>query len=509
MIAYIKDAKTFATKHTSPAAGSLALRSALGEVSALQLADMGCATAGDLVFAGGFAGVVTEADAHKRALSCVGIESLFARALLPVTDDCAGGVEQFIQRQLETHFKSVEDVAFALPYLQVETRTQTPSALAPEVGADGTWNLRDFFYRAALLAHVHVEFSAARDGMQITLIRRDPQVHNVFLDTAGFRLIEDVKTPPGAAKATVQVEADGSVQEWYLMADGSITREPDGERAAGSWEVAGAATAEAAEQMARKLLLQNGGGRTLVFSTPREYAFMDRLHIRCTDGETLRSYVASVQTDDTGRFTYRTGEAALTLDEKLKTLRATAPVVVNSLASTSTTAPLAAAQGKILKELAMQGVPGPQGPKGDKGDTGEKGDKGDTGNGLDENNFLTAAGASIPYTLLFSGTWASASESITLDGLSKFRMLVVQMSGNGTGIPLWRQVNNGIYFRGEGAAAGLNGTAISITNYAMAFTVSGNTLTKAAYSRIRHNNATTHDSGSGTWPDIVYIWGVL
>ena len=88
---------------------------------------------------------------------------------------------------------------------------------------------------------------------------------------------------------------------------------------------------------------------------------------------------------------------------------------------------------------------------------------------------------------LFSGTWASAS--ITRDGISNYKLFLVEFSGKDTAV---LAMIKGTAFRGMGGYS----TANSMTTYHISATVSGNTLTWGAANQVTHTFGGNHGAKS-------------
>lgn len=113
MVAYIKDRKTFGTKHYADAIYDATLQSIYDEVTTIEMrGSPEQVERGDFVFVDGFSGIISEIDVDrdKLILTCDDIVKVFRRDLFPVTDSAQNGVEAFIKRQIDANYKNIADM---------------------------------------------------------------------------------------------------------------------------------------------------------------------------------------------------------------------------------------------------------------------------------------------------------------------------------------------------------------------------------------------------------------
>lgn len=321
MHAYIKDGHTFETKHHGTVLDwDFVLASIDDDTSDIQIAgSANTVLAGDIVFAGEYAGLIKEAEienGHIR-ITCIDMINLFNRPLLAVDFPVGSSVEAFVAEQIRANYIELEDVMYRVPYLSIITSTNTQGQ-GPDT-EDGLWTIKEYAAKLRKLYNIHVSFSAARDNLVVRIARMGKNTHKVFLDNSQWELIEESFSRETVGKITTKAEDTGAAQDWYLLTDGSITNTytPEG-RVDGTWEVMTVSKAEEAADKVAEEFASNTASHLIEFATEREYGFCDDVIIRTKKGLIVTSYITSIrQEKGNSKKIYKSGELRLMLEEKL------------------------------------------------------------------------------------------------------------------------------------------------------------------------------------------------
>lgn len=321
MIAYVIDDKSCANKYVGPAVYDLTLKSIYDDVSTVTLPGAGSMVEkGDLVYIGGYRGIVdgVEYNGDTAELSCVDIAELFSRMIFMADDNCADGIEQFIQRQIEKNYLYIDDMMYRRPYIKVNALTRTPSETLLPDDEGGLWSIKTFARKAMRCADIFIDYKFSKNTLIIDIARRDRKRHTVLLSMSDIEVIEESMQNSQTAKITTR-ESGGYEKDWYMLEDGSITHEYTAVgRVDGMWESLLISEGQDAEIEVINRFGENGYSHLIEFATTRDYEFGDMLVIRTKNGRVLRSYITSVRmVSGDARIIYRAGEARLMIDEKL------------------------------------------------------------------------------------------------------------------------------------------------------------------------------------------------
>ena len=320
MQCFIKDGKSFRTKHIAPAVGDITIKSIYDEVSNITIPRQGYTVGvGDFIFTEGYAGIVNEVSAEDGAisLSCIDINRLFRRDLFPV-EWVGAGIEEFIKEQIEREYVDVEDVIYRLPYLDVVIHTRTLEDVKPE-NSEGLWNLKSYFARVRRLAGVFVEFSADGDRLRVDIMRRDRPFHNIDLTMGGFEVLEESFSSGTTGRVTAKAEDTGEISDWYLLENGEIVNEyTAADRVEGEWAKLVVDGVDDVETQVKNIFNTNSYSHMIEFATYKKYGFYDECVLKTPGGKIVRSYISAVRkVSGDERTIYKTGELRLMIDEEL------------------------------------------------------------------------------------------------------------------------------------------------------------------------------------------------
>ncbi len=317
MIGIIKDRRSFVTKRTVQiTAYDAVLDSIYNSTSSFTLAGSIELTAGDFLLMGSHIWVIGSFSPGqgKTDVTCEGIFSLFSRELPAITEP-GTSIESFLAGVIHEHFTAQPDEAYRIPFLRTEILTE-PGFLTPLLEQDGLWSVRSYIAYVRRLRNVFTEVRVTKDTLVLTIRRRVPEGHSVFMGHIGYELISENYSSSSVAKITVL--SDGTAADYYLLADGTVSTSPSGERAEGTWETMTVSNPEDALSTVENAFAANSKSHSIEFYGTRKIPFYDRVKIRLKD-RVLESYISqvSIQSGDT-RWRYKSGELKVTFTEKQK-----------------------------------------------------------------------------------------------------------------------------------------------------------------------------------------------
>lgn len=321
MNCYIKDKNTFKTKLMAPAQFELTVKSVFQEVSTVRVAGTeGKIAKGDYIFLGSFTGVINEIDIEKNisTLTCSDMSALFCRELVDDSDTAQSGVEDFIKRQIDKNYKNASDAIYRHPFLETIVKTITPSPVKPDI-EKGFWRLDNFLSKALRLHDISVDFAPKKDKLQVIISKKQRMHHNIDFSLPDHVLLEEVVSAEQVGKITSVIEETNQRQDWYLLEDGSITKNYTTEnRVDGKWEILFVKDADTVESEVKKRFEENKYSHLIEFASHKDYGFYDFVTIRTLKGTVFRSYISAIQAKSSDRMiTYKTGEMRTTIDEKI------------------------------------------------------------------------------------------------------------------------------------------------------------------------------------------------
>ncbi|MEL7610596.1 MAG: hypothetical protein AAGU74_13975, partial [Bacillota bacterium] len=217
----------------------VAIASIYDENSTFAIAGEHALSQGSFIFFEGHGWLIDKAAPSEgvTSITAVDLVQLFKRAIVypgPGTD-----IESFIAAAIEDNFAAAGDAAYDMPYIAVTAVTSTPF-IAPEV-KDGVYSLKEYIALVRRLAWVFVDFSVARDTLEITVGARAVPTRKIDFADDAYRLIAESYSAASIAKITAVELVDGSaslVRDFYLLTNGVIIEDPgSAERAAGDWSV--------------------------------------------------------------------------------------------------------------------------------------------------------------------------------------------------------------------------------------------------------------------------------
>jgi hypothetical protein len=324
MIGYIKDKKTFQTKCAVACIDyDLTLCSIYDEKSTVAIPKNEFVNNDDFIYLeNGYFGIIQAIDTKDNlfALSCNDIGNLFSRKLFP-PDTMPETIEAFISDQIQTQFIECTDELYAIPFIQVEALTGTPSTMRPDV-EDGVFSLKGYIAKARRLHNVFVDFKILKDTLFIQIQRKPIATHTIDFSDRSFEVLEENYSSNSTAKITAKAEDTGSVSNWYLLDDGTTTNTYQTQnRANGNWDTLFIHREEDIPERVAALFAKNTYSHLIEFRLPdskMKYEFYDRLRIRTKSGLVLYSYVSGIRKTQATFTTIQSGELRVLFTDQNK-----------------------------------------------------------------------------------------------------------------------------------------------------------------------------------------------
>lgn len=320
MTIYIKDPRTWRTVAMYEAYDrEEVLGSIWAEYSRFYVAEVPRISAGALLVSDGRLYVVecitTYGDAYE--IDCTEAVTLFSRRLPPVAED-GTGIEAFAAAQLMDNYIDVLDPVYAMPWLTVVGEGSTPW-IRPVLDDEGLWSMRSYLTYVRRIKSIFARWTLGRDGCTLTVSKIYPRTYN--LDFGSGRYIpEEITTPAAGVARITTISEDGTTQDFWRLADGSITTElPQGGRAAGSWETLALLDDEDPAAAAASRFAESAGSSKLTFYSADDLDFYANINARLPDGRVVSTYIASKKyISAQGLYFYRCGNAATTLTDDMQ-----------------------------------------------------------------------------------------------------------------------------------------------------------------------------------------------
>lgn len=277
---------------------------------------------GDIVFAGDYMGIIKEIEREKIVahLKCDHIVKLFEREIV-FTEGPTGAVEQFIKTQIDQNYTNQADALYRLPYLNVIAESSTPTTMFPDV-ENSVWNIKSYIAKTRRVLGVFTTYEVSRTQLTVRIKSRFDPVKNLDLSDPSVMLLEESYSNKAVGKITSISEEDGTVQDWYLLNDGTITNTyMESGRVAGDWVSLQYRDADNLQYDIQNEFYRNQYSHKIRFSVPIQkarFAFYDKLKI--AHGKHLfLSYIAAIRTNkNSARVEYQCGELRTTFTDKLQ-----------------------------------------------------------------------------------------------------------------------------------------------------------------------------------------------
>lgn len=335
MWAFVKNFATYRTVNMAAViASALTLDSLSAENSTVTVVgtDIGQSDAGNWLVIDGqvYSISVVKPQTDRTLLTLVSPLDVFSRLLEFFEQTTTQTVGNFIAQQLNEHWISCTDAAYALPYLVVSNLDTTVFS-PPELDKDGCYKLADYARLMRRSYRTTMRFSDAGDSL-VCLIDTPPvEDHNVSFDDGHSQLQSLDYSSSGTAKLTVLCDVDTGEKDdagepilfrqrstWYLAEDGTVSQTIPARRASGTWSTISVNKPEDVETKVIETFAKNKSSHKLEFWSTLDLSVQDN----CTFfayGEILRSYISyKRKSSEDSRYYYKSGELATTATEKLR-----------------------------------------------------------------------------------------------------------------------------------------------------------------------------------------------
>jgi len=286
---------------------------------------------GDWLYIGGRIVLISQASPKdgKLTIATADAAEFFDRPLV-WPDAAPGTYGEFIKAALEREYIGCSDTAYRVPYLSVENTDATPMT-APELDDTKLYKLSDIMAQARR-AGVVIDFgicsrAKASDTLQLRISTGTGTARRVVFSDGSAQLATETYSKDSVAKVTVlrevpQENADSdSVYEsrdFYLSAAGEISTSVPAARAEGRWEYVTAKAEEDPAEKAAAVFAKNIQSHKIEFFSEKEFGLYDTVLLRLAGTVFKTQIVSIVISSGDRRFSYKCGELAVTLPEKVK-----------------------------------------------------------------------------------------------------------------------------------------------------------------------------------------------
>ena len=335
MWAFVKSFATFRTiKMAAVIASSLTLDSLSEENSTVTVVgtSIGQSDTGNWLVVDGsvFSISTVKPQADRTLLTLISPVDVFSRPLEFFEQTVSQTIGNFIAQQLDEHWISCADAAYALPYLTVSNLDTTVFS-PPELDKNDCFKLSEYIRLMRRSYRTTVRFADAGDTLACTISRQGATSHNVSFDDGRSQLQNLDYSSSGTAKLTVLCDVDTGDKDdngepilnrqrstWYLAEDGSVSQTVPARRASGTWDTISVKKLEEVETKVIETFAKNKTNHKLEFWSTLDLNVQDN----CTFyayGEILRSYISyKRKSSEDSRYYYKSGELATTATEKLR-----------------------------------------------------------------------------------------------------------------------------------------------------------------------------------------------
>lgn len=320
MLAYIKRRSDFRTAAAANAVSYvIPLESGPGEKGTVVLAASGLrGSTGDFLLMDGHIWLIDTINMERgeATVAVVPVLNLFDRKLIYTAPASGTTIGAWVKSQIESAYKNQSDAVYALPYLSVENQDST-SFVAPDTDDNGLYVLSDYLDLLHRVYNIRLSFAVSGGVLAVTISRETRKTAQVVFNDGHAQLASETYSRKSAAKITT-IQA-GTVRQWYLAADGSISNSVPANRAEGSWEVLALKDRDNAAEKVAARFAKNKHSHKVEFYSDRAYELYEDILIRMEDGTVLSSHISYTGASSADRRYYcRSGELAVRLTDILK-----------------------------------------------------------------------------------------------------------------------------------------------------------------------------------------------
>lgn len=325
MDCYIINRRTFKVRAHAPAARyRIVLNSIYDEVSDFEFALMSdkdvCKN--DFIYADcGYLGIVSELSSdNSLSVKCSDAINIFLRPMF-IGGAVTLPAERFIESVIDVNFKYCSDAYFALPFLDVKRLSDAAGIVYPDQDDYGVWDLKSYVAKARRVEDVYTTLKPSNGKLEVEIVKRAPKYSKIDFSDKRHCLLSENYSKSGLNKITVYCEETGAYSDWYLLDDGTVTRDyKTSGRYDGGWECMTVKAAAEAEQAVYDRFLSRAYSHLIEFSSPRELEFYQRVDLRLND-RVLKTYISGIEiSSDSECPVYKTGEMRVRFTDRLKEL---------------------------------------------------------------------------------------------------------------------------------------------------------------------------------------------
>ncbi len=240
-------------------------------------------------------------------------------------------IEQFLQAQITNEFRNCKDALFSMPYLSVDSNTETPF-IAPSVDENQMYNLKDYIQKNdialfdsegnAEMLGVSCRFSVLGAGwLRIILEKNSPQKRKIIYNNNTAEVVEQAHDNNAASKVSV-IAADGTIADYYISKWGEIKTDIEpSDRLQGKWLYVKAGDDEDSRLTAVRTFQKNRGSHKVEFLSTEKYHVHDTVEMYWEGGPKYGENILEITcvriSADDNRYHYTCGDMPVTLTDRV------------------------------------------------------------------------------------------------------------------------------------------------------------------------------------------------
>lgn len=266
----------------------------------------------DFVIYGEFQGVVKSVSVSGKCmtLNCGSMDSAFDRTLHYDFTNIDSYTMERLAAAIFTKEYKLCDQMYSMPYINIELSGST-ELRTPNRNNEGLYTLSTYLAKIRKNG-INVTYDLKGEELKITFGTYPHTAVNI-----DFTINNTVTSEAygGSITAKVTNYVDGVANNYYLLSDGTVSREEnDPNRVYGEWEVmSGADESNVLERFAITY------GHSIQFIRKQQYGLYTPLMLKMPSGNIVRSYISDVRIkSNDSNYYYTAGEMKTTLTAKLK-----------------------------------------------------------------------------------------------------------------------------------------------------------------------------------------------
>lgn len=338
MIFYIKDKKTFKTKHIEPTEEySLLVGSITDDKSTISIRKNNDIHDGDYIFnLNGWMGLIHKVDNQNNVctISAKQIDYIFDRDVIDDGIRPTTSIEAYLQAELNKWFVNISDTHYQYPFINITVGSNTNEESAPAVDNKRCVNYRTYLEQLKRLYGIRCEFSVNGDTLNCNIVARK-NTKNLILDYFPYEITgEDISETKVARITAINGETtredkDGNMPaleytDYFLLDNGEVSTDINASnRIDGDWNYITYSKNDVPLEKVKDEFEKNKYSHKITFLSSAKYAvydFYDYLKISL-NGKIYDSYIAKKTINSNGTYEYQAGDLAVTLTDKLQDRR--------------------------------------------------------------------------------------------------------------------------------------------------------------------------------------------